>query len=652
MDKLNKEILRLAVPSILAGITVPLVGMVDIAVVGHLGAVADAAGSGAAGAVAGAVGSGAAGAVAGAAGAVAGAVTGAVDAVADAAGAVASGGLSAATLIGGISVGTMLFDLLYWNFGFLRTGTGGLTAQTWGRLHKRGGGKIMGDGACSGDKQADGKGLSCSGGKRAGGKIGLGFELSGILARALRIALVSGLLLIALQWVVIQLAFLVVQCSPEVRQLATQYFYIRIWAAPATLSLFAFKGWFIGLQDSVRPMIADLLVNGLNILLSIVLAFGLPLPGGLGGSALASSTLAAGLGGSVFLGGFWGGGASAPMLIPALGFSGVAIGTVIAQWVGFIYCLIASRRRYAVAPISLIINNFLKSSVAKRHTCFHVSAEGEEVTCRGADGTTEANTPDWAEGKLWTMNRDLILRSLGMMVVYIGFTVLSARMGDMMLAVSTILMKLLMLFSYFTDGIAYAGEALTGRFIGERNREGVRATVRSTFAWAFGLAGMFMLLYGFGGVPAFRLMTSDNSVVEAGRQFLPWLLLMPLIGCPAFNWDGIFIGATASKDLRNSTLLCAVGFFAVWFAGLWLFQADALQGVASAIGNVAAGATAVSTAAIGAVGTVGATSIGNLSPELALHILMAAYFMHLAIRAIYLTLRYKPSILSPLTLDT
>ena len=560
-------------------------------------------------------------------------MTGAVDAVADAAGAVASGGLSAATLIGGISVGTMLFDLLYWNFGFLRTGTGGLTAQTWGRLHKR-----------------------------AGGSIGIGFELSGILARALRIALVSGLLLIALQWVVIQLAFLVVQCSPEVRQMATQYFYIRIWAAPATLSLFAFKGWFIGLQDSVRPMIADLLVNGLNILLSIVLAFGLPLPAGLGGSAL--------------LGGFWGGGASAPMLIPELGFSGVAIGTVIAQWVGFIYFLIASRRRYAVAPISLIINNFLKSSVAKRHTCFQESAEGEDVTCRGADtpaaasgpdcadtpaaantpectdSPNRANTPDWAEGKLWTMNRDLILRSLGMMAVYIGFTVLSARMGDMMLAVSTILMKLLMLFSYFTDGFAYAGEALTGRFIGERNREGVRATVRSTFAWAFGLAGMFMLLYGFGGVPAFRLMTSDNSVVEAGRQFLPWLLLMPLIGCPAFNWDGIFIGATASKDLRNSTLLCAVGFFAVWFAGLWLFQADAFQGVASAIGNVAAGATPVSTAAIGAVGTVGATSIGNLSPELALHILMAAYFMHLAIRAIYLTLRYKPSILSPLTLDT
>ena len=139
------------------------------------------------------------------------------------------GHISDAAAIGGIAIGTMLFDLLYWNFGFLRVGTGGLTAQAFGR----------------------------------------GDSSDSILRRALRIALLSGVGLIALQWVVVWLAFLVVDCSPQVQALATQYFYIRIWAAPATLSLFAFKGWFIGLQDSVRPMTADLLVNGLNILLSI-----------------------------------------------------------------------------------------------------------------------------------------------------------------------------------------------------------------------------------------------------------------------------------------------------------------------------------------------------------------------------------------------
>ena len=479
--KLHKEILRLAVPSILAGITVPLVGMVDMAVVGHLSAEASA------------------------------------------------------SLIGGISIGTMLFDLLYWNFAFLRAGTGGLTAQACGK------------------KMADQVGHDVMpGSDRASA------ELAGILGRALRIALLSGLVLIALQWVVVRLAFLVVDCSPEVRALATRYFYIRIWAAPATLSLFAFKGWFIGLQDSVRPMLADLLVNGLNMLLSAALAFG------------------------------WAG-------LPAMGFNGVAVGTVIAQWSGFAYCLAAARRRYAWNVNALRSTNYTNPPRQNRIGENAQSAQSQEL-------------PHHA---FFSLNRDLFLRSVGMIAVYIGFTVLSARYGDLMLAVSAILMKFLLLFSYFTDGFAFAGEALTGRFIGEGSLEGVESTVRQTFAWSWAMAGLFMMVYGFGGTPLFRLMTSAPEVVEAGRQFIPWLLLMPLIGCPAFMWDGIFIGATASKDLRNSTLLCAVGFFAVWFVGL----------------SLGAGST----------------------PSRAIHLLMGAYFMHLAIRALYLTLRYKPAVLLPLT---
>ena len=446
---LNREILRLAIPSIFANITVPLVGMVDMAVAGHLQ------------------------------------------------------GTSAAALIGGITIGAMLFDLLYWNFGFLRVGTGGLTAQAYGR--------------------------------KAAGQAGPD-ETADILNRALRIAVVSGIGLIALQWVVVQLAFLFIDCSPEVQKLATQYFYIRIWAAPATLSLFAFKGWFIGMQDTVRPMTADLLVNGINIGASIVLGM-------------------------------------------LMGFPGIALGTFLAQWSGFTYCVIAARRRYGVKIPGQAGND-------------------EKAVMAGSDQPPE--------NRLFALNRDLFLRSIGMIAVYIGFTIISARYGDVMLAVSAILMKLLMFFSYFTDGFAYAGEALTGKFIGEGSEEGVRCTVRQTFLWGMAMAGLFMLAYGAGGTPILRLMTEDTVVVEAGRQFLPWLLLMPLIGCPAFVWDGIFIGATASKDLRNSTLLCAVGFFAVWFAG---------ERYAS-------------------------------TPEAAIHLLMAAYFMHLAIRAAYLTVRYKKAIFS------
>ena len=350
--------------------------------------------------------------------------------------------------------------------------------------------------------------------------------------RALRIALLSGVALIALQWVVLWLAFLLVDCTPQVRELASQYFKIRIWAAPATLSLFAFKGWFIGLQDTVRPMIADLLVNGLNILLSFGLGFGL-------------------------------------CGLPAMGFAGVAAGTLIAQWCGFTYAAIAAWRKFPHKTPDQV---------------------GGDVT-----------------GAFFRMNRDLVLRSLGMIAVYIGFTVISARFGDTMLAVSSILMKLLLVFSYFTDGFAYAGEALTGKFIGAGDKQGVHAAVKGCFIWGWGLAGAFMLLYGLGGVPAFRLLTSDVTVVEAGREFIPWLLLMPLIGVPAFIWDGIFTGATATSAMRDSTLLCAVGFFAVWFGGYCL---------ALALGEEAPGG------------------------PMAIHILMAAYFVHLAVRSVYLSVRW------------
>ena len=403
MRPLNREILRLAVPSILANITVPLVGMVDMAVAGHLDA-------------------------------------------------------AAAVLIGGISIGSMLFDLLYWNFSFLRVGTGGLTAQAWGR------------------------------GDRA--------ECARILWRALLLALFSAVFLLAIQGLVVKVAFRFVNCTPEVQELAVKYFYIRIWAAPATLSLFAFKGWFIGMQDTVSAMASDLIVNFSNIALSILLAFRTP-----------------------------------------LGYTGIAWGTVIAQWTGLLFCFSALAFKY-------------------REVAF---GSGAQIQLKGL-------------GRFFAMNGDLLLRSLGLILVYIGFTAISARYGDALLASASILMKILLIFSYFTDGFAYAGEALTGRFIGARDAAGLNDTVKYTFIWSMSIAVFFIGIYGVAGVPLLRMMTSDAVVVETARAFLPWLLVMPLLGCPAFTWDGIYLGATASGACRDSSLLSAAGFFAIWFAGNALFH--------------------------------------------------------------------------------
>ncbi len=451
MKQINKDIFKLAIPSILANITVPLVGMVDIGVAGHLDT-------------------------------------------------------SAAVMIGGIAIGTMLFDLLYWNFGFLRVGTGGLAAQAYGR----------------GDRK----------------------ECAKILTRATGIALACALLLIAIQWIFVKTAFLVVDCTPQVRELASEYFFIRIWAAPATLSLMAFKGWFIGMQDSVSAMVVDLVVNGMNVLMSIVLALGIN------------------VGGWHFEG---------------MGFSGIAAGTVAAQYSGFLTAL------------GILVFKYIGST-------FSYMGKGDlKYVFKGSETR-----------RFFVMNADLFVRSLCFIAIYIGFTVISARYGDVLLAVSSIMMKLLMIFSYFTDGFAYAGEALTGKHIGAKDGKMVRQTVRWTFVWSMSIAVIFMAIYHFAGVPMLKMMTSDLTVVAAAKGYLPWLLLMPVIGCAAFTWDGIYIGATASKAIRNSMLWAVVGFFAVWAAGL---------------------------------------AFPDLSPSVSMHVLMGAYFAHLLARTIYLSVRYSKDVL-------
>ena len=451
MKAINREILRLAIPSILANITVPIVGMVDIAVSGHL--------SGA-----------------------------------------------AAASIGGISIGSMLFDLLYWNFAFLRAGTGGLTAQAFGR----------GDSAACARTFLRGVGLS----------------------------LILAIFVLAIQIPFTKLAFLVVDCTPEVKELALQYYYIRIWAAPATLSLMTFRGWFIGMQDTVSSMWTDLVVNGMNILASVVLALGM---------------------------GGW----------PGLGFRGVAYGTLVAQYSGLLFAL------------GVLAVKYWKKVLPQ------ISLRQAVESFRGND----------LKG-FFNMNADLFLRSVGFILIYIGFTVISARFGDLMLASSAIMMKLLMLFSFFTDGFAYAGQALTGKFIGERNPGGLQETVKAVFNWSMGVAVLFIGIYGALGVPLLRLMTSDGQVVEACRQFLPWLIAMPPLGCAAFTWDGIYEGATASRPIRDAMLAAALLFFLTWFGGKAVLD--------------------------------------HFSPEsyqaAAIHVLLGAYFMHLLTRTVWLSATYRKSI--------
>ncbi|MBQ6556867.1 MAG: hypothetical protein IJL86_04915, partial [Bacteroidales bacterium] len=193
--------------------------------------------------------------------------------------------------------------------------------------------------------------------------------------------------------------------------------------------------------------------------------------------------------------------------------------------------------------------------------------------------------------------------------IYMGYTIIASGFGDVLLACSSIMMQLLMIFSYFTDGFAYAGEALSGRFIGARDPLMLKRTVRYVFIWSMSIAVLFIGIYALTGRPMIQLFTSDGNVVEAGTRFLPWLMIMPPLGCAAFTWDGIYLGATAASSLFQSMALAMLGFFGVWFAWSW-----------------AGGA--------------------SQSGDICLHVLLAAYFAHLAARTIWLSLRYRRAILS------
>jgi len=393
---MNKKVLKLTGPSILANITVPLVGMVDVAIAGRLG---DAAS------------------------------------------------------IGAIAVSTMLFDLLYWNMGFLRVGTGGYAAQAYGRRDFK--------------------------------------DAFRVLVQALGTAITAALFIWAIQFIYLETAFLIVDTTPATEQLARTYFNIRIWAAPATLSLFVFKGWFIGMQNTVSPMVVDVSVNVINLLSSILFAVGLN-----------------------------------------MGIAGIALGTLVAQYLGLILSVTLMYLYYRKLFHYIQVKGNLKLKQMKN---------------------------------FFVLNGNLFLRSTSLLLVYAGFTSISAKYGDNLLAVSTIMMKLMLLYSYFIDGFAYAGEALTGRFIGAKDPNSLKKAIKVLFVWTFIIASVSTLAYAVADESLFRLMTNNTMVVEAAKAYFQWLLVVPVFSCVAFILDGIFIGATASAAIRNTMLLSAASFFATYY---------------------------------------------------------------------------------------
>lgn len=168
--------------------------------------------------------------------------------------------------------------------------------------------------------------------------------------------------------------------------------------------------------------------------------------------------------------------------------------------------------------------------------------------------------------RFFQVNRDIFFRTLCLVVVTMFFTSAGAAQGEIVLAVNTLLMQLFTLFSYIMDGFAYAGEALAGRYIGAKNQTALRNTVHHLFYWGLGLSLIFTILYAIGGKEFLGLLTNDTSVINASDTYFYWALIIPLAGFSAFLWDGVFIGATATRQMLYSMLVASASFFGVYYA--------------------------------------------------------------------------------------
>lgn len=399
LPRLDRRIWSIAVPLMAANLSVPLLGAVDTAVVGHL---------------------------------------------------------PDPHHLGGVAVGAMMFSVVYWGFGFLRTGTVGLTAQALGA-----------------DDPA---------------------EAANILARALILALFFSVILWIVQKPIAWLFLVPVEETPKVQAAAAEYFFIRIWSAPAALINYAFLGWFLGMQRPGLAMVVHLTLNGLNVVLDVFFVMGL-----------------------------------------GMGVAGVAWATLVAD--------------YSAAGLGLLLVVRLV-------------------------GTRPSWSAIWDRPRLirlMVINGDIFVRNLCVTGGFAMFTITGAQFGAATLAANAVLMNFQQIMAYCLDGFADAGQTLVGRAVGAGDRDGLRRTILAVSRWALVFALMFSAIYGLAGDRLAGLLTDISSVRDVIGDYLPWVVVSPVISVASFVLDGVFLGATRSRAMRDAMILSVLfyGLALVVLVPIW-----------------------------------------------------------------------------------
>jgi multidrug resistance protein, MATE family len=408
----SRDIFRIALPASVAFITEPLVGLVDITVIGRLGDPA---------------------------------------------------------LLGGLVLGSLLFDVIFSLAYFLRLGTAGLTAQAIGQRDPK-------DGLMP-------------------------------VARSIVAAVVLGLVLIALQWPIFQLAMLVWAPSPAVAAALSTYFSVRLLTAPFSLINYALLGWLYGRANARTGMALQILIHAVNIVLNLLLVFGLG----------------------------W-------------GVAGTALATVMANAVAAIAGLGILARHYGGLRtlIALIVPTELLDATALR--------------------------------RMFSLSRDITIRSVALMASYAYFAAQGSRLGEIVLSGNAILMNLLMIMAFFLDGLAQAAEQLSGKAVGANWPKAFDSALRLSAGWGVVIGGILTALMWLAGPAIIAVMTTNEAARAQAIAYLPLAATTGLTGMPAFVMDGVVSGATLNTVMRNGMLLALAIFLAVALVfepilgvtGLWL----------------------------------------------------------------------------------
>ena len=375
----------------------------------------------------------------------------------------AIGRLGDAAMLGGVAMASVLFDCMFWLFGFLRMSTVAFTAQLLG----------------SGETQ----------------------ELRAILVRGLIVASLIGAALIALQIPLAAVLLGAMGGSEGVTRAAKTYFTIRIWSAPLALANYVVLGWLIGQARATLALTTQVAINVTNL--------------------VATATL---------------------VLVFDLGIAGAAIAAVIAEAAGLLLGILVAQ---------------------------HLA--------RGQSAISRATLFDRTKlMRMLSVNRDILIRTAALITAFLFFVAQGARAGDVTLAANAVLNNFLMISGFFLDGLANAAEQLCGRAYGARDKNAFAGAVKLVVIWGFGFALAVAACFLLFGPALIDIMTASVDVRRIARDYLPFVIFAPLLGVFAFAYDGVYIGATWARDMRNLMLLSLLIFFAAWLAlrsfgnaGLW-----------------------------------------------------------------------------------